>query len=361
MDVRQGAKPEVTGKQGELRTQPKAPETEGPMARAVTIGTQNMVKCAQVTTGDRVAIITDRETLPISDKIKASAEAAGAKVGFVVMEDLGQRPLLALPPETEALITGLNPNKSFFAATCQEGELAFRKPLIGLLSGTFKTQHYHMPGITPEIAGSDAMCADFDEMYRLTHKVLNAVKEAKYIFVRAANGTNLSAEFSPEMRWQPDDGSIAPGTFGNLPAGEVFTTPLSVNGVLVTSVLGDHFCAKYGVLETPVMIKIENSRAVSVTCDNKELEAEVLAYLHQGENADRVGEFAIGTNTGITKLSGNMLMDEKAAGVHLAFGDPLGEHTGAKWSAQTHCDMVVQGCEINADGRIIMMEGRFVI
>ena len=35
-----------------------------------------------------------------------------------------------------------------------------------------------------------------------------------------------------------------------------------------------------------------------------------------------------------------MLQDEKIPGVHIAFGHPYTEHTGADWSAKTHVDMV---------------------
>ena len=53
-----------------------------------------------------------------------------------------------------------------------------------------------------------------------------------------------------------------------------------------------------------------------------------------------MGEFAIGTNIGVTRVIGNILQDEKFPGIHIAFGDPYGEHTGAKWSSSTHIDVV---------------------
>ena len=53
------------------------------------------------------------------------------------------------------------------------------------------------------------------------------------------------------------------------------------------------------------------------------------AYTHTDENSDRVGEFAIGTNIELTHVIGHILQDEKFPGVHIAFGNPYGAHTGA--------------------------------
>jgi len=327
-------------------------------------GTSNMMRCLGVTDKDRVVVITDEPTLAVGMKIKSAAEAKGAKVEFIMMESLGQRPLTSLPPETAEKVRALNPTISFFAATMQPGELGFRKPLINMLTEEFKVKHAHTPQITEEVAGGEGMCADYEEVFRITHMVHDAVKNARVIKVTTEAGTDITAEFDPEnLKWDPSDGKINQGGYGNLPDGEVFTTPMNVNGTFVTTLLGDYFTQKYGVLKTPVTIEIKNGRAVSVSCENKELETELRAYLAKGENTDRIGEFAIGTNTAVTRFIGNMLNDEKAAGVHMAVGDPLGHSTGATWTVTPyqHCDMVTQGCTIVVDGKTIMKDGAFCL
>jgi len=57
-------------------------------------------------------------------------------------------------------------------------------------------------------------------------------------------------------------------------------------------------------------------------------------------NSDRVGEFAIGTNIDLKDVIGEILQDEKYPGVHIAFGNPYGAHTGAEWDSSTHIDVV---------------------
>ena len=47
-----------------------------------------------------------------------------------------------------------------------------------------------------------------------------------------------------------------------------------------------------------------------------------------------------GRISGVERVIGNILQDEKFPGVHIAFGDPYGAHTGAKWKSSTHIDVV---------------------
>jgi len=47
--------------------------------------------------------------------------------------------------------------------------------------------------------------------------------------------------------------------------------------------------------------------------------------------------------------------------VHIAFGNPYGEHTGAKWYSSTHIDVVGRKFDIWVDGEQIMRGGEFLI
>ncbi len=94
---------------------------------------------------------------------------------------------------------------------------------------------------------------------------------------------------------------------------------------------------------------------------NQELEDEFWRYTHTDENSDRVGEFAIGTNIGVHDVIGNILQDEKIPGIHIAFGNPYGAHTGADWYSGTHIDVVGRKFDIWIDDRQIMHAGEFLL
>ena len=89
-----------------------------------------------------------------------------------------------------------------------------------------------------------------------------------------------------------------------------------VDGVVVIT------CARrYGDLkDSPLTIEVENNRIRSMKSENKDLRDEFRTYTNTDENSDRVGEFAIGTNTACTHIIGTYLTGRKIPGVHIAFG-----------------------------------------
>jgi leucyl aminopeptidase (aminopeptidase T) len=133
---------------------------------------------------------------------------------------------------------------------------------------------------------------------------------------------------------------------------------------MVIDELGDWFSEKYGVLsKTPVTLQVKDSRVdfSSVSCENEQLQRELVDYLRTDPNSNRLGEFAIGTNTYLERLTGNLLQDEKIPSVHCAFGDPYPPETGADWESKTHVDGIMLNCSLWVDGRQILDEGRHLI
>jgi aminopeptidase len=232
--------------------------------------------------------------------------------------------------------------------------------MIALALGELHARHAHMPGITARMM-TEGMRADYNTVNALSLRVYETVRRAKTIHVTAPDGTDLLARFDEQFRWT-SLGGLYPqaGAFGNLPEGEVCTCPASVEGVFVAKVLGDYFSARYGVLQNPVTIEIADAHIQTVQSARQDIADELTAYLDANENGRRVGEFAIGTNTGVTALCGAMLQDEKIPGVHIAFGDPLSNYSGADWSSTVHVDAVNPGCTIEVDGKLLMKAGQFV-
>jgi aminopeptidase len=209
----------------------------------------------------------------------------------------------------------------------------------------------------------EGMRADFLKVDQLSVKVWEIGTAAKSIRATTAAGTNITADLNKDYKWVKTSGIISTQKWGNLPGGEVFTTPGEVNGTFVIDgVVGDYLCAKYGDLkETPLTVTVKENRVREAHSANRELEDEFWRYTHTDENSDRVGEFAIGTNIGLHSVIGNILQDEKLPGIHMAFGNPYGAHTGAQWYSSTHIDVVGRNFDIWADDRHIMNDGKFLI
>jgi leucyl aminopeptidase (aminopeptidase T) len=195
----------------------------------------------------------------------------------------------------------------------------------------------------------------------LTNKVYELVRNAQTIHVTSAKGSDVTATFNPEWRWVPCHGRYhEQGKWGNLPEGEVYTSPQNVNGVLVCDVLGDHFSEKYGVLAHPLTIKVQDGYVTEVSGEDADVVKDLRDYLFSVPNGNRAGEFAIGTLTSLKRLVGNLLQDEKLPGLHVAFGNPYPEFTGADWDATIHVDVIPTSCTIEIDGRVIMRDGQFI-
>jgi leucyl aminopeptidase (aminopeptidase T) len=319
--------------------------------------------CLRIQPDEKVTLIADRSTEPIAASLAAQLAENGCQWNAFVLEDLVPRPLVDMP--VPVLADMESSQVSIFAVQVQPNELRSRMQMTDVVN-RLHMRHAHMVNITPEIM-CQGMRADFDLVDRLSQKVLERVKKATRIRATTAAGTDITAEMNPDYKWFKTSGIISPEKWGNLPGGECFTSPGEVNGTFVVDgVVGDWLCARYGLLEsTPLTIEIRGNRIQSCSSENKQLETDFWAYTHTDENSDRVGEFAIGTNLGVERVIGNILQDEKFPGIHIAFGNPYGEHTGAPWRSGTHIDVVGLGFNIwleSASGsEQIMRAGRFLI
>jgi leucyl aminopeptidase (aminopeptidase T) len=326
----------------------------------LTPGAKNAIGvCLRIQPDEKVTVITDLACREIAASIVHELAAIGISYHAFVLEDLAPRPLRDLPaPILEDMETS---RVSIFAVEVQANELRSRMQMTDVVNRR-KMRHAHMVNINKRIM-IEGMRADFLKVDRLSKKVLDIVTPAHLIEARTAAGTDLRAEMNPNYRWLKTSGIISPDKWGNLPGGEIFTTPGEVNGTFVVDgVVGDYLCAKYGLLaRTPLTIHIRRNRVTEVHSDDKQLEEEFWKYTHTDENSDLVGEFAIGTNIELKALVGNILQDEKFPGIHIAFGNPYGEHTGAKWYSSTHIDVVGTKFDIIVDGQQIMRHGKFLI
>jgi leucyl aminopeptidase (aminopeptidase T) len=328
-------------------------------------GAHNAVTtCLRIKPTEKVTVITDESCITIAASLAAELEKIGCTWNAFVLEQIAERPLKNGMPR-EVLDDMETSQVSIFAVQVQPNELRSRMDMTDVVNRRHM-RHAHMVNITPEVM-VEGMRADFNAVDRLSQVVLDKVRQATYVRATTAAGTDIRAELNPAYKWFKTSGIISPEKWGNLPGGECFTAPGEVNGVFVVDgVVGDFLCARYGILrDTPLTIEIVRNRITAVSSENKELEREFWSYTHTDENSDRVGEFAIGTNIGVERVIGNILQDEKFPGIHIAFGDPYGAHTGAPWKSTTHIDVVGLSFNIwlgGAEGEEqIMREGKFLV
>ncbi len=323
-------------------------------------GAYNAVNtCLRIQPSEKVTVITDYACREIAASIAQELVKVGCPFSAFVLEDVAARPLTGFPKEiADDMETS---QVSIFAVRVQSNELKSRMEMTDIVNRR-RMRHAHMVNINRQIM-CEGMRADFNKVDALSKKVIEIVTQARQVRAKNPAGTDLTADLNPNYKWIKTSGIISPDKWGNLPGGEVFTTPGEVNGTyVVDGVVGDYLCEKYPDLaRQPLTINMKGNRITDVASENKELEKEFWAYTHTDENSDLVGEFAIGTNLGLKQVIGQILQDEKFPGVHIAFGNPYGFHTGANWYSSTHIDVVGTQFDIWVDGRQIMEKGRFLI
>jgi aminopeptidase len=167
--------------------------------------------------------------------------------------------------------------------------------------------------------------------------VVDRLNEAREIHIEAP-GTDLRLRVDGRT-WINSNGRR------NMPSGEVFTGPLedSANGTVRFTIPS----SPRGVLVEDVTLTFEDGRVTTATAARGQDYLD--AALATDPGARFLGEIGIGTNPGIDRPTGAILLDEKMAGtVHLALGRSYPE-TGGRNSSALHWDLL---CDLRAGGRL---------
>jgi aminopeptidase len=330
----------------------------GPVQEELMPGAKNAVEtCLAVRPEEHVALIADRASTAVAASLAEALRERKAAFTALLLEDFGPRPMRGAPkPVLDALETA---DVGILAMNPQPGELGARMAIVQVVERR-RIRYAHMVGVTPQIM-QQGMRADYKMVDKLSDRLRERMLRAETLTVKTEAGTSIAAHFSRELDWVKTSGLISPRYWSNLPAGEVFTTPASVNGTFVCdATAGDYFNGKYGDLQkTPLVLEISGGRLVRAECERKDLEEEFWSYCHTDENSDRVGELAFGTNLGLSRMIGILLQDEKFPGVHIAFGDPYGSQTHADWKSRTHVDVLTRNCDVWIDQDQVIEKGHY--
>ena len=189
---------------------------------------------------------------------------------------------------------------------------------------------------------------------------LSATQEAMVARLTPASEIRIEAE-GTDIRlgvagrtWINSDGRH------NMPSGEVFTGPheRSANGTIRFTIP----TGPRGVTVTGVELTFKDGEVVAARAERGD--DYLKAALATDPGARYLGELGIGTNVGIDRATGHILLDEKMAGtVHLALGRSYPESGGTNDSA-LHWDLICDlrdGGRLSADGEPLVENGRLLV
>ena len=192
--------------------------------------------------------------------------------------------------------------------------------------------------------------AAWRELGRFQAGLVERLSQADELRLEAA-GTDLHLRVGGRT-WINSDGRR------NMPSGEVFTGPheRSATGRVSFTVPA----SPGGVEVSGVQLELRDGEVVEARAEHGE------DYLRQilatDDGARRLGELGVGTNFGIDRPVGSILLDEKIGGtVHVALGRSYPETGGVNESA-VHWDLICdlrEGGRLTADGEVVQEDGSF--
>jgi aminopeptidase len=331
--------------------------------------------------GERVLVFTDLirdgETLdPVERsrreglvRLARAAREAGALMGLDVLYD--EFPALGShgsePPENlwrlafgddalDGLVKGglLGPiwEKRADEAVIQKASLVVEKNRMHaaravIALSNYSTSHTRFRDLLTSVAGaryasmplfeedmlSGSMGADWAAVKERSDKIAEAINAGDSVRVTTEDGTDITFDIRGRKAMTDTGMLCEPGSFSNLPAGEVYIAPVegTAEGVLVLN------WAPNRRLASPLRVIVHGGLAREVLGDEP-FKDELVRSLERAPDNRNLAELGIGTNDKATRPD-NILESEKILGtVHMAFGD--NSSMGGRVSTPFHQDFV---------------------
>jgi aminopeptidase len=202
------------------------------------------------------------------------------------------------------------------------------RSLVNAAGGRFAS----LPNFDPEMFFS-SMKVDWQQLAQRTARLADEVNRAVEISVQCPNGTAMRFYKAGRVAAGDDGLLTAPGSFGNLPAGEVYLAPLegTSEGLMVVEY------APTRKLVSPLELVVRGGAVVEIRGDEPYREKLEQKFAESAKNRN-IAELGIGTNERATRPD-NILEAEKILGtIHIALGDNTG--FGGTVSTPFHEDYV---------------------
>lgn len=322
------------------------------MKKEITPAENIINNVCKIKKNESVLIIANPATDFIAQELYTAANQAGAKTSLIyqnsktsfdnaektVLAAIGTNPDVCFSISENKL--GKDPDATANPYKNDNGE-PFTHIFDYLLEGKKSMRAVWTPGITEDMYNR-TVNINYGELAERCKRLEKIFENAINVQVTAAGGTNISVPVYGRKLMNDDGDFSKPGTGGNIPAGEVFISPLvgKCQGVIVydgsmTFSDGD------SILETPITCKVENGYVTEISggeeakrllktiteAENRSIEYEKNGKLPEGQgeiykkNARNIGELGIGLNPAAS-ITGNMLEDEKAFRTcHFAIGE----------------------------------------
>jgi 2,5-dihydroxypyridine 5,6-dioxygenase len=305
--------------------------------------------CLGIKAGEQVLIITDYGIKrSIAEALKEAVSSSGAFANILIIEP-GEKPgeeptKLASGAMKEADVIIAATTKTLWHSNAATNACNNGARLLTLTECTEKT------------LTEGAIEADFIAFQPIIKKLIDILNNGKMLHVTAPGGTDVYLSILGRETMSCSGVCLSKGMKMGFPDVEVYIAPIesSINGTIII----DASIASIGLLNSPIKMKVENGRVVSIIGGREAEELEKILLSTNNKNSYIVSEFAIGLNDK-AQVIGNIIEDEGVYGTgHFALGNNL--HFGGENNAPMHIDMVYWKPTVYVDGEAIMIDGELV-
>ncbi len=316
---------------------------------------QNVCKIKE---NEKVLIIANPSTFKIANLIFESCKNVNAKATLIIQnaktsfDNAEDAVLAAIKSEPDVCFSiseiklGKDPYATENPYISEDGQ-SFSHIFDFLLEGKKSMRAVWTPGLTEDMFNR-TVNIDYKELSSRCKILDSFFKGALSVHVTSPGGTDVIIPVE-NRNLMFDDGDFSKsGSGGNIPAGEVFISPVvgsQSDGTVVSGKIvfdgSMTFSDGDAILSTPIECILENGLVTKISggaeaerllktvteAENRAIEYEKIKKLPSGmgkiyaKNARNIGELGIGLNPN-AKITGNMLEDEKAfTTCHFAIGE----------------------------------------
>lgn len=317
-------------------------------------------KCMAVTAGDKVLIIADHGHMAEARALAGCCHAVG---GLPVIADI-------TPHVTAGLISmkaPVEPPEHLAAAMLSADvilittnlEWANRFAHVNPVKASVE-RGVRIASVEEGMGAWDLAAEDIDDIVGQSERIIEYMKGAREVRVTSDLGTDVKicVEGRPALKVVPVKGKGE--MMGPVPLwGEVAYAAVEdkTEGIIVVDgiMLG---VGVPGSLKNHITIEVKNGRAVDIR-GGEEAERLKKVISEADENANVIGEFAIGTSE--KEVPGSPSEKGLRGTVHFALGDNWHCYPGGQNVSRIHLDGSVRNVTITVDGKVMVEKGRLII
>ncbi|NUP06789.1 MAG: hypothetical protein HOW73_12105 [Polyangiaceae bacterium] len=221
-------------------------------------------------------------------------------------------------------------------------------------------RHLHVPHADRRLFEQSIRAAP-DELAAINQRVVRLLSAAATITVTSQAGTDLEIRLDPRFPLVELCGRPAPGETHWLPAGQVYTHPVSVTGTFVADrgvlIAGSSSERSIGRAH-PGRFELTRGFVRAATCDIPSEQAALDEYFASDTHARRVASVIVPTNYLVRAEIGHRAQDGLLPGLNmnLGFAD---DATHAPFKTTVQMCLYARNLTVMADDRVLVQKGRF--